>query len=557
MQLRWTDGGSSPQRARCPGCFSEKDLTTVCPHCGFDEAQDNPVGTLPSLTSLQEGRYKTGRVLGQSDWFGVTYLGLDEKNQLRVALREYFPSDRAALRAQVSPSADGQEDAFMKGLQAFRDQAEFLSRFQHAHVQPVRGCFLDNGLAYRVSDFPGGIRLSSYLEQSGGRLAPQDALAVLKPVLEGLNEIHEAGFVHGGFDPAKIRLIRKEDGDSPRHPLLIGFAAERSAYIESGQAFAQPTAYDAPELAQGRPTDRLSEVYAASAVLYRMVTGEPPATAQDRLQQASASADPLVRPSRLWSDIPGHLEEALLKGLALERQERPQNLLELLELARQPGGDASSPSPLDEVAQPVQPVSDSPPLEAQPTAAASPEIVSYPPPPAPRQPRRISAGFLALALVGLVGVLALVVSIGIPMQSSSEGSDQPGFRGSGSPGPRRPELDQPLLSAVRQDSSEQVRALIGQGADPDARDPSGTPVLVIAARRGRPDIVQNLLEAGAQVNARGTHGETALRSAVLINSIEAVRLLAGKGVDDRAEALKMAQELGRPEIVQLLKESAP
>jgi ankyrin repeat protein len=64
------------------------------------------------------------------------------------------------------------------------------------------------------------------------------------------------------------------------------------------------------------------------------------------------------------------------------------------------------------------------------------------------------------------------------------------------------------------------------------------------------------LRAGAQVNARGSHGETALRSAVLINSIEAVRLLASNGPDDRDEALSLAQELGRPEIVRLLRESA-
>ncbi len=543
MQLRWTDGGSPPQRARCPGCFSEKDLTTVCPHCGFDEEQDNPAGTLPSLTSLQQGRYKTGRVLGQPDWFGVTYLGLDEKQQLRVAIREYFPSDRAALRSQVSPLAEGQEDVFMKGLQAFRDQAESLSRFRHAHVQRVRDCFLERGLAYRVSDFPGGIRLSHYLKQSGERLSPDEALGILSPVLEGLNEIHEAGFVHGGFDPAKIRLIQRGKDDSARRPLLIGFAAERSAYIESGEASAQPSAYDAPELAQGCPCDRLSEVYAASAVLYRMLTGEPPVTAQDR-QQPAAAADPLLRPSHLSSDIPAHLEEALLKGLALQRQERPQSLSELLNLTRQPRGDASSHAP---------------PLQAQPTAEASSEVVTYPPPPAPPPVRRISAGLMALALVGLVAVLALVLSIGIPTQSSSQGSGQPAFRSAarGSGAAQRLQLDQPLVAAVGHDSPEQVGALIEKGADADARDLSGTPVLVIAARRGRPDIVRILLEAGAQVNARGSHGETALRSAVLINSVEAVRLLVGKGVDDRAEALQLAKELGRPEIVQLLNESAP
>lgn len=542
MQLRWTDGGAPPQRARCPGCFSEKGLTTVCPHCGFDEADDNPVGTLPSLTSLQQGRYKTGRVLGQPDWFGVTYLGLDEKQHVRVAIREYFPSDRAALRSQATAAASGQEDAFMKGLEAFRQQAEFLSRFRHPHIQQVRAFFLENGLAYRVTDFPGGIRLSRHLEQCGGRLNPRGAMRLLQPVFEGLDEVHQAGLLHGGLEPGKIRLIRQQEDGSPNHPLLIGFAAERSAYIESRESAAKPSAYDAPEVALGSPPDRLAEVYSAAAIIYRLVGGQAPLMATDRIQQDRESADPLIRPSRLSQEILGPFEEALLKGLALQRERRPQDLREMLRTLRGQAGQFEAACGAEPSHQPEQP---KPPLEESKTEGA--QVISYPTRrQAPRRKRPIPAGLLAVALVGLVAVLALVLSIGIPARSPLGNPEAAGAR--------RPDLDQPLVKAVQQDDSGRVGKLIEQGADPDARDAAGTPVLVIAARRGRPDIVEALLQAGAQVNARGPHGETALRSAVLINSTQAVRLLASKGPDDRVEALKLAQELGRPEIVRLLQD---
>lgn len=539
MQLRWTDGGSPPQRARCPGCFSEKDLTAVCRHCGFDEAQDNPVGTLPSLTPLHQGRYKIGRVLGRPDWFGVAYLGLDEERHRRVAIREYFPSDRAALRRRAAAASppEGQEDAFLKGLEVFCRQAEFLAGFDHPHIQKVGQCFCEDGLAYRVTDFPGGIRLERYLKQSGRGLSPQQAAAILAPVLEGLHRIHQAGHVHGGLQLGSIRLIRQ--GDESLRPLLIGFAAERSAYAQIGHEAREADACQAPEVAEGRPADPLSEVYSASAILYRMIAGELPPNASGRRSQP----DPLLPLSRLAPGASAALEDVVMRGLALERSARPQSLQELLDVLRQcaepkPSGVRPADIPLPA------------PLQQSPPARPAAEVVSFPPsakPPAPGRKGRTSAAWLAAGLVGIVALLALLLSLGLPMWSGADRPQRPLL-----PEAQQQQVNRSLAEAVRQDSPRDVQGWIEKGADPDARDPEGTPLLIVAIGRGEPEIARLLIDAGAEVNARGPHGHSALRAAVLMDSADLVRLLADRGADDRDEALKLARELGRPEIIRIL-----
>src|SRR5688572_30575770 len=68
---------------------------------------------------------------------------------------------------------------------------------------------------------------------------------------------------------------------------------------------------------------------------------------------------------------------------------------------------------------------------------------------------------------------------------------------------REAELGRALLAAVARGRTEEVEALLDQGAFPDSRDEDGEPALVLAARLGHAPIVEALLKHGANPDIRG------------------------------------------------------
>ena len=108
----------NPERI-CYGCFQEKEPGTVCPHCGFNENEEQPYLALP-LGTLLNGRYMLGKVLGIGG-FGITYLGYDLTLEIKVAIKEYMPSSiatRNADRYNVTLTGRVEED-YQYGMERF------------------------------------------------------------------------------------------------------------------------------------------------------------------------------------------------------------------------------------------------------------------------------------------------------------------------------------------------------------------------------------------------------------------------------------------------------
>ncbi len=99
----------------------------------------------------------------------------------------------------------------------------------------------------------------------------------------------------------------------------------------------------------------------------------------------------------------------------------------------------------------------------------------------------------------------------------------------------------PLAAAVGKGNTASVRALLARSADPNSKDVTGSPVLVLAAKRGSGAIVQALLDKGAGVNVRDTEGSTPLIEAAGAGHTDIVLLLLKKGArvnDSHQKGLK-------------------
>lgn len=119
---------------RCPYCMAPLSGDEgVCPVCGRDGSAYAPqVHHLPPGTLLEE-RYLLGAVLGEGG-FGITYVGLDTRLDVKVAVKEYYPRDRAARSAADFPAVVSlvgmPPEGFDRGRQRFLEEARVMARME-------------------------------------------------------------------------------------------------------------------------------------------------------------------------------------------------------------------------------------------------------------------------------------------------------------------------------------------------------------------------------------------------------------------------------------------
>ena len=276
---------------------------------------------LPDGTELV-GDYRIKRVLGAGG-FGITYLA-DEKALARlVTIKEYFPADFAARRAtNASPRSQEVAGDYQWGLDRFIEEAQTLARFDHPNVVRVHRYFRANNTAYMVLHFEEGGSFKSWLR--GLKRAPRQAEldTMVAPLLDALEIIHKANFLHRDIAPDNIMVRR--DGS----PVLIDFGSARghiASHSRTVSALVKPgyspyEQYATTTSSQGPWTD----IYALGATLYHAITGKRPPDAPSRIV-----SDEYVKAAEaaLSSYRSGFLS-AIDKALRLEVGERPQSVAE-------------------------------------------------------------------------------------------------------------------------------------------------------------------------------------------------------------------------------------
>ena len=311
----------------CYNCFQHiQDPAAPCPHCGFDleeNRQKFPVA-LRAGTVLNN-RYIVGRVLGQGG-FGITYVAFDTQLQTRMAIKEYMPSD-IATRVEgttVSIMMDTKSDDFTYGAERFQEEARTLAKFiGHPNIAGVSSYFDQNDTSYFVMDYIEGVSFKSYIANNGGKVSVDETLNVMIPVLRALTAVHAEGFIHRDVTPDNIYIskdgnVKLLDFGSARYSigdksksldviLKVGYAPKEQ-YIRRGR--------------QGPYTD----VYSCAACFYAALTGYLPPESLERLDH-----DELVPVSQAGVDIPEWLDKAILKGLAVQPEDRFQSAAEFLD----------------------------------------------------------------------------------------------------------------------------------------------------------------------------------------------------------------------------------
>ena len=309
------------QKRLCPFCMGElPPAATVCPHCGKILEGCNPAGCLPVGTVLA-GRYTVGE-MRSLDGEGVLYSGVENLGAFRVTIKEYLPVTLSAERGAdcVLRPKQGSEVLFKTTRMDFADLYRAIQRITPASgLEAVLDVVEANNTVYAVLENLGGTPLEQWLENRPAPVQAEEACAMLRPVFEGVAAMHKAGLVHRGICPENIRVMA--DGRCR----LAGYATVGLRTAGSGlheqlyEGYSAPEQYTTAEF-EGRYTDE----YSLAAVVYRMVCGQSPVPAAQRLV-----SDSNPRARTLERAVPEYVSDVLWMGLQLRPAERIQTVPQL------------------------------------------------------------------------------------------------------------------------------------------------------------------------------------------------------------------------------------
>ena len=305
----------------CPYCLQPlPGAAQSCPHCGKSFAGRNPGGTLPVGTVLA-GRYTVGEMLS-IDGEGILYRGAENLGRFRVTIKEYLPITLTAERTAESTlrPKTGSEVLFKTTRMDFADLYRSIQRITPANgLEAVLDVVEANNSVYAILENLGGTPLDQWLENHPGTIRPDDACAMLQPVFEGVAAMHKIGLVHRGICPENIRVM---ENDRCR---LAGYATVGLRTAGSGlreqlyEGYSAPEQYSTAEF-EGRYTDE----YSLAAVFYRMVCGQAPVPAAQRIV-----ADSNPRAKSVNGSLPLYVSQVLQLGLRLRPMERIQTVPQL------------------------------------------------------------------------------------------------------------------------------------------------------------------------------------------------------------------------------------
>ena len=272
------------------------------------------------------GKYIIQHTLGVGG-FGITYAAYDMEAKRNCAVKELFPQGIVTRNIEyqdtVTVTFVGEKDNYEKGKERFLKEARTMAKFSKDEgIVKALDFFEINNTAYIVMEYLEGITLKQYLRENQ-RIAPEDLIELLVPLIESLDEIHSQGMIHRDISPDNIMVL--PDGRIK----LMDFGAARD-YTEFGEkslsivlkpGYAPPEQYQTHGI-QGPWTD----IYALCATMYKCITGENPPDAIERVMD-----DSLKKISEFGIVIPPQEEAAIIKGMSVSAKDRYQDIKDFCE----------------------------------------------------------------------------------------------------------------------------------------------------------------------------------------------------------------------------------
>jgi len=262
---------------------------------------------------LQDGKYTIERELGLGG-FGITYLARDNNGHYIVV---------KTLNDIVQKRSD-----FTKFQQDFLNEALRLARCFHSHIVRIDEVIQEEALWCIVMEYIAGVDLDSRLQK--GVLPEVEALHYIQQIGKALSVVHNHGLLHRDIKPQNIMLRKNNDA------VLIDFGIARQFTPDLTQRHTEHLTPGFAPIEQyfgRRKRGAYTDVYALAATLYTLLTGIIPPSALDRDYEIQTfKNDLLVPPAQVNVCISDKVDHAILTGMAVQPENRPQSMHDWLAL---------------------------------------------------------------------------------------------------------------------------------------------------------------------------------------------------------------------------------
>ena len=256
-------------------------------------------------------RYRLVKWLGEGS-MGVVYCAHDEMLDREIAIK-FLP-----------PEQVGGGDASDRFLR----EARAVARLSHPNIMTLYDMGLEDGWHYLALEYIPGQDLHDHMIENG-TFSLRQGLRAIRGVLAALAYAHDQGLVHRDIKPENIMM-------TPNGRVKVtdfGLArAQGDVRLTQDGALLGTVLYLAPELIAGQPADNRSDLYAVGAVLYELLTGQPPFPGnQPTAVLIQTLNDPVTPPIQHNPAIPVDVDQVILKLLAKEPNGRFQSAQEVLD----------------------------------------------------------------------------------------------------------------------------------------------------------------------------------------------------------------------------------
>lgn len=263
-----------------------------------------------SLIGRKLGQYEVIELLGKGG-MATVYIGYQESVGRRVAIK-------------VLPPHPGLDDQF---IERFKLEARTIGGLQHPHILPLYDHGNEDNILYLVMAYVEGGTLEDKMREGGMQL--RDVERMLRQIASAMDYAHRRGIIHRDIKPGNILI----DGEG--NALLADFGIVKMTGGGSnltGTGVVGTPAYMAPEQGQGMALDGRADIYALGVVIFEMLTGHQPFSADTPMQvMLKHITEPVPNLQSLREDLPAGLDTVMQKVLAKDPDDRYQTATDFAE----------------------------------------------------------------------------------------------------------------------------------------------------------------------------------------------------------------------------------
>jgi len=304
---------------KCPRCGVEySDANTLCPADGaaLETTGDSLIG------SVLAGKYRIDERLSAGG-MGTVYRGTHVLMEKTVAVKVLRPS----LAADENIVA------------RFSREARAASRISHPNALSVTDFGEDeNGIVFLVMEYLSGRTLKKVIQEEGPLPLPR-VVDITRQIADALHAAHEQGVVHRDLKSDNIMLLDTMTGD---HAKVLDFGIAKINEPESNRDSGSLTApnlvigtpqYMSPEqCSQNSEIDSRSDIYSLGVILYEMLVGHVPFTADSpTMVMMKHLQEPVPSVLDERKDLPASIGRVIARAMAKLPANRYQNVAELVE----------------------------------------------------------------------------------------------------------------------------------------------------------------------------------------------------------------------------------